>query len=198
MNNNSMRTGTILITGISASGKSTLGKRLHQDLVANGIHNVKCLDGEDLRKQLAEQGKYYDHSIQARSELSVKFAQIALEYNRKGINCILCSIYHVRQWRQQIRKMMDNFMEVYLNCSVNVCAQRDYKGHYKKAFAGEYSDFIGVTEPYEESNDVELTLDTSISSIEECSEALIEASLDFIQSCNNKRQNKLLQAETNY
>jgi len=181
VNNNSRRADTtIFITGIPASGKSTLGKRLEEDLLKNGIENVKLLDGEEIRASLAKRGKHYGYSTDERNAVALEIAHIASEYSRKGIICIVCSICHLREIRQKMRKIMGNVMEVYLDCPVSVCARRDYKGHYAKAFRGLYENFIGVTEPYQESGHVQAVLHTGIDSIEKCSKDLLESVIAFL------------------
>jgi adenylylsulfate kinase-like enzyme len=174
--------GTIFITGISASGKSTLGKRLREMLVSSGVENVKLLDGEGIRQRLSQEGKQYGYTLQGRSKLALEIARMALESNRQGFICIICSICHVKATREKMRKIVGHLMEVHLNCAVSVCAQRDYKGNYAKAFQGLYEDFIGVTEPYQESDSVELVLNTDRYTIEECSRALFDTALTFLQN----------------
>lgn len=186
MGNNSVCVGTIFITGISASGKSTLGKYLKEDLEKSGINNAKLLDGEEIRKQLAKRGKRYGYSTQERNAAALEFAHMALEYNRQGVICILCSICHVKEIREQMRAIIGNFMEVYLDCPVSICAKRDYKGQYAKAFQGLYDNFIGVTEPYQKSDHVELALHTGIDSIEQCSRILLESVLAFLKNRSRK------------
>ena len=70
-------------------------------------------------------------------------------------------------------------MEVYLDCPVEVCAARDYKEHYRKAYGGSYDNFVGVTEPYEKSDHPELTLDTANRSVEDCMATLLDRTLAF-------------------
>lgn len=186
MNNNSVQAGTIFITGISASGKSTMGKRLRDNMVKNGINNVMLLDGEDIRGQLEKRGKHYGYSDDDRTTVALQIARLALEYNQKGIICIICSICHIRKIREEMRSIIENVMEVHLDCSVDICAKRDYKGNYSKAFRGLYDNFVGVTEPYQESGHVELNLHTGIDSIEECSRILFEAVSLFLEGLRKK------------
>ncbi len=87
--------------------------------------------------------------------------------------------WSVKQMRQMARAAIDRCMEVWLHCPVEVCAHRDYKGHYARAFAGEYEMFVGVTHPYEESPSPELTLRTDLMSIDECRQALYRRTLEF-------------------
>ena len=174
------KVGTILITGITASGKSTLAKRLEEDLIKSGINNVKRIEGEDFRKQLAKRGEYYGYSPDERKRLSPRFVEEALKYNRKGFICIMAGIYHMRAKREEVRRMLGNIMEVYLACPVNICSERDYKGHYAKAFKGLYANFIGVTEPYQVSDRAELVLYTGRDSINDCADILLEKTKKFL------------------
>jgi len=182
MDNNPKRAGTILITGISASGKSTLGKRLYQDLLKSGIRNAKLLDGEEIRMLLEKRGRCYGYSTNERNKAALEFAHITSEYNQKGIICILCTICHVKKIRQQMRAIIGNVMEVYLDCPISVCAKRDYKGNYDKAFKGLYDNFIGVTEPYQKSDKVELCLDTEKNSVKESTRLLFKSTVSFLES----------------
>lgn len=181
MDNYELRPGTIFITGISASGKSTYGRALKEDLLNNNINNVQLIDGENVREDLARRGKRYGYSTQERNEVALEMAHMAVEYNRKGIICIVCSICHVKAMRQQMRAIIVDFMEVYLDCPVNICAKRDYKGNYIKAFQGLYDNFVGVTEPYQKSDHVELVLQTGRDSIEKCSQVLFASVKDFLK-----------------
>ncbi len=178
--------GTIFITSIPASGKSTLGKHLKEDLIGEGIKNVKLLDGEEIRALLKKQGEYFGFSTDERNRLAIKIAEMAFEYSRKGFICIICAICHVRETRLKMRKIIGNLMEVYLDCPVNICAKRDYKGHYAKAFQGLYDNFIGVTEPYQKSNHAECILYTGRDSIKNCSDKLFKAAMKFLKKENKK------------
>jgi len=161
---------TIWFTGLSASGKTTLSERLFSDLKMLGHNNVVLLDGEDIRDKL----KNYDFDSSSREQVGIHKAKIALNLNKKGKIVLVSGIAHKKKWRKDIRNMFKNYLEVYLRCDVNDCAERDYKGHYKKAISGEINDFIGVSEPYEESNGADLILDTGKSSIDECANLLLD------------------------
>ena len=178
MNSNKLRPVTVWFTGLSASGKTTLSQRLKADLSEKGINNIKFLDGEDLRDKL-QNSKY---STNDRNSLGIVKAQLAFEYNKKGKIVIITGIAHHKETRKKIRKLIPHYFEVYLKCSVKVCAKRDFKGHYQKAFAGEYKDFIGVTEPYQESDSADLVLDTSSMSITECASIIFKVTSSFINT----------------
>jgi adenylylsulfate kinase len=173
---------TIWITGLSASGKTTMGKRLYDRLNQIGIENVEFLDGEALRKRLDRE---YGYSVEERLAVLDNTIRIAQEENEKGKIMIVSTISHKRKTRELARQKITKFMEVYLNCSVEICAQRDYKDNYRRALAGELEMFVGVTEPYEESVNIDLELNTATSSIEECSETLFQRTIDFLKSNQN-------------
>ena len=175
-----IKAGTILLTGISASGKTTLGRQLLDDLVQMGVTKVQLLDGEDVRKRLQNQGRNYGHSAADRKAVLMEMASMALKANQSGYICIVCTIAHQQESRRKVREKIGKYMEVYLECEVSVCANRDYKDQYRKAYAGLYDVFIGVTEPYQHSEQVELTLRTDCADIDQCSEILLRESLKFL------------------
>ena len=137
---------------------------------------VELIDGEEIRPKL---DRVYGYSRQERNLVVLSVAKIAREHNGEGRGVIVCSIAHVRETRQRVRHYLDRLMEVYLDCPVEVCAARDYKGHYRKAYGGSYDNFVGVTEPYEKSDHPELTLDTANRSIEDCMATLLDRTLAF-------------------
>jgi adenylylsulfate kinase len=177
---------TILITGISASGKTTLGIGLKEALLGDGIGNVKLLDGEDVREELKKRGKNFGRSTKERNKVAMEIAGMALEYNKAGMVCVISSICHKRETRKQMRSLIGNVMEVYLECSVDVCARRDHKDNYTKAFRGQYDTFIGVTEPYEVSDNAELILYTGKNTIDECLSVLFKKTKIFLVAENDK------------
>ena len=167
-----MHPGIVWITGITASGKSTLAKRLQQGLLNSRYENVELLDGDDLRKRLNFK---YGHSNKDRMAVMEISVNICKETNKLGNLAILSSIGHKKAMRDYARSQTSAFMEVYLDCPVDVCAKRDYKGLYEKARAGEYQTFVGVTEPYERSEFPDLVLNTAENSIDECSKILFKS-----------------------
>ncbi len=182
---NGLNPGTIFITGVSASGKSTLGVQLRDSLVNQNIKNVKLLDGDEIRMKLTQRGKEFGYTLQERNRLAIEIAHMALDYNRQGIICVVSSICHVKKIRKKMRSIVGNIIEVYLNCPIHICAARDYKGNYEKAFKGLHKDFIGVTEPYQVSDSVELVLHTGRDSIDDCSKVLFDTMMTFLQSGQN-------------
>jgi len=166
----------IWFTGLSASGKSTLSEALYKDLIEKNINNLMLLDGEFVRDKL----KYYDYATNNRNEIGVQKAKLALDYIYKGNHTIITGIAHHKETRKIIRNMFPYFYEIYLKCDVNVCAERDFKGNYKKAFDGEYDNFVGVTEPYEESTP-ELIIETDKNTINECQKLIFYKVRKYIE-----------------
>jgi len=184
---NEFTSGTIFITGISASGKSTLGRCLRDDLLQNGLKKVELVDGEAFRERLRASGKEYGYSTEDRNAVLRETTSFAIERNSLGYVCIVCTIAHVQKTRQLIRERIGNFMEVYLDCPVEVCAERDFKGQYSKAFAGLSGNFVGVTELYQRSDYVDLTLDTYRESVMDCSAILLRETLSFLKDKSRVR-----------
>jgi adenylylsulfate kinase len=168
---------TIWITGISAAGKTTLGTRLYEDLLADGIDNLTFLDGEDVRKSLK---KNYGHSIEDRFALLQDVRELIRGIKAQGRHVIIATISHKRKMRETARAELSPFMEVWLKCPVEICHQRDYKGNYDKALSGEIYPFVGVTEAYEESDHPDLVLHTGDLSIDEAAAGLLAAARKFI------------------
>ena len=129
---------------------------------------------------LAERGKRFGYTTDERNKFAIELAEMALEYNRKGFISIICAICHVKRVREEMRAIIKNIMEVYLDCPVDVCAKRDYKSNYVKALKGLCDNFVGVTEPYQISDHAELVLHTGKNTIEECSSILFKKAKGFI------------------
>lgn len=170
------KASTIWFTGLSASGKSTLSERLLKDLRQLGLMNVELLDGEVVRDKLNNQG--FDKS--SREQIGIQKAKIALELNKQGKIVLVSGIAHKKKWRDDIRLMFDHYYEIYLDCSVENCSKRDYKGNYQKALSGELDNFIGISEPYEVSDSFDLVVDSGRCSVEDCSQKILTSVLDFI------------------
>lgn len=170
---------TIWITGVTASGKTTLGNALYTKLLDKQYKkNIVFLDGDELRKKLK---KSYGHNIQDRFASLLDLVEVAKKYYDRKMIVIVSTVSFKREMREYARSMMPHFMEVYLDCSIDVCSQRDIKGHYRRAFNGEYETFIGVTDEYELSLRPELILNTETKSIDECSEILYKKTKKFLK-----------------
>ena len=171
------KTKTIWISGVTASGKTALGKLLFEDLKKNGIKNIKFFDGEDLRKKL---NKYYGHSLAERFELINEYIKIVKEEIENGYTIIISTVSHKRKMRDLARGQLKHFFEINLLCPPETCAIRDYKNIYNKIKKNSNECLPGITEPYEISDNAELILDTEQYSLEESKIILLNKTLKFL------------------
>jgi len=156
---------TVWLTGLSGSGKSTIAVELEHALIENKYH-AYILDGDNIRHGL---NKNLGFSPEDRSENIRRIGEVAKLFTDANIITIAAFISPYRADRDAVRKLLKDgkFIEVYVKCSVEVCEERDTKGLYKKARAGEVKDFTGISAPYEEPHNPELTIDSSNLSVEE-------------------------------
>ena len=156
---------TVWLTGLSGSGKSTIAVELEHALIENKYH-AYILDGDNIRYGL---NKNLGFSPEDRSENIRRIGEVAKLFTDANIITIAAFISPYRADRDAVRKLLKDgkFIEVYVKCSVEVCEERDTKGLYKKARAGEVKDFTGISAPYEEPHNPELTIDSSNLSVEE-------------------------------
>jgi len=137
---------TVWFTGLSSCDKSTIGKALADRLKEENLR-VERLDGDMVRSHLWSELGF---TKQDRDENIRRAAFLAGLLTRNGIITIATFISPYRELRQYAREHIGDFIKVYVKCPVEVCMQRDPKGLYKKALAGEISNFTGVSDPYEE------------------------------------------------
>jgi len=163
---------TIWLTGLSGSGKSTIAAELEHALLENG-HQAYILDGDNIRHGL---NKNLGFSPEDRSENIRRIGEVAKLFTDANIITITAFISPYRQDRENARKLQKNgeFIEVYVKCPLEVCEQRDTKGLYKKARAGEVKEFTGISAPYEEPLNHEITIDTSKMPVEESIRAILK------------------------
>jgi len=178
MKNNSLINSfpVIWFTGLSASGKSTLSESLVNSLKNLGVENIILLDGESIREELNN----FNFETTSREEIGHQKAKIALKLNKQDNIVIVTGIAHKKQWRQDVRQMFDHYIEIYLKCSSDICAKRDFKDNYRKAHKGELKNFIGVHEQYEEYENYDLMVDTEKNNIPACSEIILEEVLGLL------------------
>jgi adenylylsulfate kinase len=162
---------TIWLTGLSGSGKSTIAVELEHVLIENK-HHAYILDGDNIRHGL---NKDLGFSPEDRTENIRRIGEVAKLFTDANIITITAFISPYREDRDAVRKLLNDgkFIEVYVKCSVDVCEERDTKGLYKKARSGEVKDFTGISAPYEEPHNPELTIDSSKLSVEESARAIL-------------------------
>ncbi|HMK35773.1 MAG TPA: adenylyl-sulfate kinase [Desulfomonilaceae bacterium] len=156
----------VWLTGLSASGKTTIATALEQRLLRSGWL-AYVLDGDNLRQGLCSDLGY---SREERKENIRRVSAVAALFTNAGLIAIAAFISPFRDDRAMARKncQTERFLEVYLKTPLEVCEQRDPKQMYKKARAGIISDFTGISAPYEPPEAAELSLDTSQNSVSEC------------------------------
>jgi adenylylsulfate kinase len=153
---NGHRGATVWLTGLSGSGKSTIAVDLEKRLLERGVR-AYILDGDNIRHGL---NKNLGFSPEDRTENIRRIGEVAKLFTDAGMVAITAFISPYRADRDQVRALMKpgNFVEVFVDCPVEVCEQRDVKGLYKKARAGEIKEFTGISAPYEAPAKPELIL----------------------------------------
>ena len=158
-------------TGLSASGKTTLAKAVEKELLARGLRDVQRLDGDvvrqDLTRDLGFSKEDRDENIRR-----VTFVAELLSNNGVATTCSFISPY--RNARANARARCRNFIEVYVECPLDALVERDPKGLYKKALAGEIQGFTGVDDPYEEPEAPEIVVHTGRESVEESTQVILD------------------------
>ena len=162
---------TIWLTGLSGAGKTTIADRLAEELSARG-HRIEKLDGDVVREHLS---KGLGFSKEDRDENIRRIGWVAGRLTAHGVTVIVAAISPYREARAQARRLIDSFFEVYVKCPLDVLVQRDPKGLYKKALAGDIPNFTGISDPYEEPLSPELTIETDPESVERSVTRVIEA-----------------------
>jgi adenylylsulfate kinase len=161
---------TLWFTGLSGAGKTTVSHLVETELRDRGSR-VEVLDGDVVRENLS---KGLGFSKEDRDTNIRRIAFVADLLSRNGVPVITAAISPYRELRDEARQLMgDRFIEVFVKASVEVCAERDVKGLYEKAFKGEIKEFTGVSDPYEPPLNPELTLDTEHQSPEESAAAIV-------------------------
>jgi adenylylsulfate kinase len=169
---NGHRGCTVWLTGLSGSGKSTIAGDLEKRLLERGVRTY-ILDGDNIRHGL---NKNLGFSPEDRTENIRRIGEVAKLFTDAGLVAITAFISPYRADRDQVRAIMQagDFIEVFVDCPVEVCEQRDVKGLYKKARAGEIKEFTGISAPYEAPAKAELTINTAGQSVEESAKQILE------------------------
>ena len=151
-------------TGLSGAGKSTLAHAVEERLHEIGVRTY-VLDGDNVRHGLCGDLGFSDI---ARRENIRRIAEVSKLFVDAGIVVITAFISPFRDDRAVARNLLgDDFHEIYCKCSLEICESRDVKGLYKRARAGEIRDFTGISSPYEEPLEPELTVDTGELNLDE-------------------------------
>lgn len=163
---NGHRGAILWFTGLSGTGKSTLAHEVEERLHRMGCRTF-VLDGDNVRHGLCRDLGF---SAEDRAENIRRIGEVAKLFMEAGVIVLTAFISPFRADRDKVRAMVHagEFVEIYCRCPIEVCEQRDAKGLYKKARAGEIVQFTGISSPYEAPDKPELMVDTSMQSLDEC------------------------------
>jgi sulfate adenylyltransferase/3'-phosphoadenosine 5'-phosphosulfate synthase len=154
---------TVWFTGLSGAGKSTISVLLIQKLKERGFNKIELLDGDLVRTHLS---KGLGFSKEDRDTNINRIGFVAELLARNGAIAITAAISPYRETRDRVRGQIENFVEVYVKASLETLVQRDVKGLYQRALAGEISNFTGVSDPYEPPLVPEVTVETDKETVE--------------------------------
>ncbi|NEQ31028.1 MAG: adenylyl-sulfate kinase [Leptolyngbya sp. SIO4C5] len=154
---------TVWFTGLSGSGKSTIARALEQELRARSC-KLEVLDGDIVRTNLT---KGLGFSKEDRDENIRRIGFVSHLLTRNGVIVLVSAISPYQAVREEVRDRIEDFVEIYVNAPVEVCEERDVKGLYKKARAGEIKGFTGIDDPYEAPTNPEVECRTDKESLEE-------------------------------
>lgn len=163
----------IWLTGLSGAGKSTLANALDSTLFNMGLHTV-LLDGDNLRMGI---NSNLGFGNDARNENVRRVSEVAKLFVNAGVIVIVAVISPMQSEREFARKKFEanEFFEVFVDCPIEVCQQRDPKGLYRKALDGEISNFTGVDSPYERPNNPDVTCQTNVHTTAEGVHQIVKA-----------------------
>jgi adenylyl-sulfate kinase len=156
---------TLWLTGLSGAGKTTLTEKLIPELRARGV-GVEVLDGDEVRTNLS---KGLGFSKEDRDANVRRIGYVSRLLARNGVGVLTAAISPYRAVRDEVRRAVEQdgaaFVEVFVRCPLEVLAERDVKGLYRKALAGEIKEFTGISDPYEEPLAPEIIVETDRESV---------------------------------
>ena len=172
---NNHRSIVLWFTGLSGSGKSTLAHALEEKLFQKGCRTF-VLDGDNVRYGL---NSNLDFSEKGRAENIRRISEVSKLMLESGLIVMTAFISPIKKDRDEARKLIskNDFIEVYCKASLETCENRDVKGLYKRARAGEIKNYTGIDSPYEVPENPELTIDTDNQSLEES----VSSILNFLE-----------------
>ena len=160
---------TLWMTGLSGAGKTTIANLLAEKLIRRG-EKVEILDGDVIRTNLS---KGLGFSKEDRETNLMRIGFVCRLLSRNGAIAIAAAISPYDYIRKNLRKEDENFVEVYVNAPIEKRIERDVKGLYKKALAGEIKQFTGIDDPYEAPEDAEIEVHTDKETVEESVEFIL-------------------------
>jgi adenylylsulfate kinase len=167
----------IWFTGLSGSGKTTLCRMLEEALLLEGVP-VKVLDGDEVRCTFCVGLGF---SREDREENIRRIAAVAEDLVAQRVIVLVAGISPYRAMRENVRRRIPNFVEVYVNAPLAICIERDPKGLYRRAIANEIPSFTGISDPYEPPLSPEIECDTANESISASAEKVIVCAMRILQ-----------------
>ncbi len=159
-----MKEGLVIwFTGIPGAGKTTIGRKVYEILKQKG-YKVEMLDGDEVRKWLSPEAGFTKEDRERHLKRVIYVSKLLA---RNGVIVIATFVSPYRKIREEARKEIKNFVEVYVKCSIETAIKRDPKGLYKRALKGEIKHMTGIDDPYEPPDNPEVTIDTEQYGIEE-------------------------------
>ncbi|MBF6600858.1 MAG: adenylyl-sulfate kinase [Dehalococcoidia bacterium] len=155
---------TIWFTGLSGAGKTTLSDAIEPLLRERGVTKIEKLDGDVVRTHLS---KGLGFSKEDRDTNILRIGWVAEVLTRNGVCVLASAISPYRDIRDEVRRNVGAFVEVYVKCSIPELTRRDVKGLYEKAIKGEIKNFTGISDPYEEPLQPDITVDTEAEELAE-------------------------------
>jgi bifunctional enzyme CysN/CysC len=165
-----------LLTGLTGSGKTTIGYALERRLFDEG-RAATVIDGQNMRLGLNKDLRFSD---QDRSENLRRMIEVARLMNQAGMICICAVLAPSQEWRERAREAIgaDQFLLVHLDAPLEICMQRDVDGMYSRAAAGEIANFPGVSAAYDPPESPDLTLATDRMPVDQCVDQIRRLLLD--------------------
>lgn len=170
------RSAILWFTGLSGSGKSTLANAVNAALFEQGLATY-VLDGDNIRHSLCKDLGFSDSD---REENIRRIGEVAKLFLDAGVIVLTAFVSPFRADRDKARKLVDvdDFIEIHCAADLSICEERDTKGLYAKARAGEIKDFTGISSPYEDPASPELKINTGEQNLETCVEIVLKTLLD--------------------
>ena len=155
---------TVWFTGLSGAGKTTISDAIEPVLLERGITRLEKLDGDVVRTHLS---KGLGFSKEDRDTNIRRIGWVAEVLTRNGVCVLASAISPYREIRDEVRRNVGNFVEVYVKCGIPELTRRDVKGLYQKALNGEIKNFTGISDPYEEPLNADVVVDTETEELSE-------------------------------
>lgn len=162
---------TVWLTGLPCAGKTTIATHLEQELLVRR-DGVEVLDGDVVRTNLS---RGLGFSKEDRNTNIRRIAFVCKLLTRNGVAVVVAAVSPYREVREEARREIGNFLEVYIKCPLEELVRRDVKGLYTRALRGEIQNFTGVSDPYEEPQNPDVVVETDRDTVSQCVEKILGA-----------------------